>query len=259
MGLIPRSGRSARGGHDNTLQYSCWMENPMDRGAWQTTVQGVAKSWKQLKWLSINMNTWPFLICFGYALSLCWSSPIELSARDILREQIIYLFYHILGIIKEELNLPYLERKRPNSLRTHGYWTMVCTSRNSSYAPTAKSLQSCPTLCNPIDSSPPGSPVPGILQARTLEWVAISISNAESEMWKWSRSVVSYCLRPHGLQPSRLLHPWDFPGKSTGVERTWKSENPSVCFSDPLTSSPLSPENCMQANCNVCLNIIQIF
>ena len=42
----------------------------------------------------------------------------------------------------------------------------------------AKFLQSCPTLCDPIDSSPPGSPVPGILQARTLEWVAISLSNA---------------------------------------------------------------------------------
>ena len=42
----------------------------------------------------------------------------------------------------------------------------------------AKSLQWCPTLCNPIDGSPPGSPVPGILQARTLEWVAISFSNA---------------------------------------------------------------------------------
>ena len=42
----------------------------------------------------------------------------------------------------------------------------------------AKSLQSCPTLCDPIDDSPPGSPVPGILQARTLEWVAISFSNA---------------------------------------------------------------------------------
>ena len=43
---------------------------------------------------------------------------------------------------------------------------------------TAKSLQSCPTLCGPIDGSPPGSPVPGILQARTLEWVAVSFSNA---------------------------------------------------------------------------------
>ena len=45
-------------------------------------------------------------------------------------------------------------------------------------AAAAKLLQSCPTLCNPIDGSPPGSPVPGILQARTLEWVAISFSNA---------------------------------------------------------------------------------
>jgi len=45
-------------------------------------------------------------------------------------------------------------------------------------AAAAKSLQSCPTLCDPIDGSPPGSPFPGILQARTVEWVAISFSNA---------------------------------------------------------------------------------
>ena len=45
-------------------------------------------------------------------------------------------------------------------------------------AAAAKSLQSCPTLCDPIDGRPPGSPIPGILQARTLEWVAISFSNA---------------------------------------------------------------------------------
>jgi len=51
----------------------------------------------------------------------------------------------------------------------------------SAAAAAAKSLQSCPTLCDPIDGSPPGSPVPGILQARTLEWVAISSSSA----WKW--------------------------------------------------------------------------
>ena len=54
-------------------------------------------------------------------------------------------------------------------------------------AATAKSLQSCPTLCDPIDSSPPGSPIPGILQARTLEWVAIAFSNA----WKWKVKVKS--------------------------------------------------------------------
>ena len=52
-------------------------------------------------------------------------------------------------------------------------------------AAAAKSLQSCPTLCNPIDGGPPGSPVPGILQARTLEWVAISFSIA----WKWKMKV----------------------------------------------------------------------
>ena len=49
---------------------------------------------------------------------------------------------------------------------------------------TAKSLQSCPTLCDPRDGSPPGSPVPGILQARTLEWVAISFSNARKRKVK---------------------------------------------------------------------------
>ena len=52
----------------------------------------------------------------------------------------------------------------------------ILTVRN--HAAAAKSLQSCPTLCDPIDGSPSGSPVPGILQARTLEWVAISFFNA---------------------------------------------------------------------------------
>ena len=54
-------------------------------------------------------------------------------------------------------------------------WRLVFCFKD---AAAAKSLQSCPTLCDPIDRSPPGSPVPGILQARTLEWVAISFSNA---------------------------------------------------------------------------------
>ena len=62
----------------------------------------------------------------------------------------------------------------------------------------AKSLQSCPTLCDPRDRSPPGSPIPGILQARTLEWVAISFSNA----WKWK-------VRVKSLSRVRLLAtPW---------------------------------------------------
>ena len=65
-------------------------------------------------------------------------------------------------------------------------------------AAAAKSLQSCLTLCDPIDGSPPGSPVPGILQARALEWVAISFSN----IWKWKVKVKS-------LNRVRLLAtPW---------------------------------------------------
>ena len=84
-------------------------------------------------------------------------------------------------------------------------------------AAAAKSLQSCPTLWDPIDGSPPGSPIPGILQAWTLEWVAISFSNA------WKRKV-----KVKSLSRVRLLAtPWtaayqappsmDFPGKSTRV------------------------------------------
>ena len=68
-------------------------------------------------------------------------------------------------------------------------------------------------LCDPKDSSPPGSPIPGILQARTLEWVAISFSMHESEV----ASAMSDYVRPHRQQPTRLIHPWDLPGKSTGV------------------------------------------
>ena len=72
------------------------------------------------------------------------------------------------------------------------------THLSNAAAAAAKSLQSCLTLCDPRESSPPGSPVPGILQARTLEWVAISFSTA----WKWKVKVKS-------LSHVRLLAtPW---------------------------------------------------
>ena len=82
----------------------------------------------------------------------------------------------------------------------------------------AKLLQSCLTLCNPIDGSPAGSAVPGILQARTLEWVATSFSNA----WKWKVKVKSlsrvWLLATSWTAAYQApLHPWDFPGKNTGV------------------------------------------
>ena len=77
---------------------------------------------------------------------------------------------------------------------------------------------SCLTLSDPMDYSPPGSSVHGIFQAKVLEWVAIAFSNTvQFSSVQFSHSVVSDPQRPHGLQPSRLLCPWDFPGKSTGV------------------------------------------
>ena len=101
----------------------------------------------------------------------------------------------------------------------------------------AKSLQSCPTLCDPMDSSLPDSPVPGILQARTLEWVAISFSNA----WKWSEIAQSYlnlgdpidCSLPgssiHGIFQARVLE-WGATAFSDYWAYTWKKHNWKRCM-----------------------------
>ena len=80
----------------------------------------------------------------------------------------------------ELLGKPYICR----DTHTHTH-TLRNTNLSTAVAAAAKLLQSCLTLCDPIDSSPPGCPIPGILQARTLEWVAISFSNA----WKWKVKV----------------------------------------------------------------------
>ena len=88
----------------------------------------------------------------------------------------------------------------------------------------AKSLQSCPTLCNLIDGSPPGPAVPGTLQARTLEWVAISSSNA----WKWKVKVKS-------LSRVRLFGPMDcsLPGSSVhGIFQARVLEWVAIAFSN---------------------------
>ena len=74
-----------------------------------------------------------------------------------------------------------LQPKDTDWLNVHKNKTHIYCLQETHFIPaaaTAKSLQSCPTLCDPIDGSPPGFPVPGILQARTLEWVAISFSSA---------------------------------------------------------------------------------
>ena len=76
--------------------------------------------------------------------------------------------------------------ERTTSFRDRQSQFLILTPQVAAVA-AAKSLQSCLTLCDPIDGSPPGCPVPGILQARMLEWVAISFSNA----WKWKVKVKS--------------------------------------------------------------------
>ena len=113
-------------------------------------------------------------------------------------------------------------------------------------ATTAKSLQSCPTLCDPVDGSPPGSPVPGILQARTLEWVAIS-SNA----WKW---------KVKGKSLSRVwpsATPWTaaFQAPNTACQfqllicsRAWL---PNTCFKILLSWRVISEIPFI--HCNFCL------
>ena len=116
-------------------------------------------------------------------------------------------------------------------------------------AAAVKSLQSCPTLCDPINGSPPGFPIPGILQARTLEWVAISFTNA----WKWkvkvnslrsdqiSRSVASDSLRPHESQHARPSYPSPTP-------RVHWDSRPSSQWCHPAISSSVVPfSSCLQS------------
>ena len=98
-------------------------------------------------------------------------------------------------------------------------------------AAAAKSLQSCPTLCVPIDGSPPGSAVPGILQARTLEWLAISFSNA----WKWKVKVKL-------LSHIWLSDPMDYspPGSSVrGIFQARVLEWGAIAFSNWQASWPI--------------------
>ena len=104
-------------------------------------------------------------------------------------------------------------------------------------AAAAKSLQLCPKLCDPIDSSPPGSAVPGILQARTLEWVAISFSNA----WKWK---VKVKLLSHFWL---LAIPWSAAYQAP----------PSMGFSrqEYWSGVPLPSLSCMLS----CFNCVQLF
>ena len=100
--------------------------------------------------------------------------------------------------------------------------------RTSVAAAGAKSLQSCLTLCDPIDGSPSGSPVPGILQARTLEWVAISFSNA----WKWTVKGKSLSCGRLFVTPWTVAHQAPPPSMGLSRQEYWSGlPLPSPCTS----------------------------
>ena len=124
------------------------------------------------------------LILINYVFSFIWKIYVFTSYGFIwCRFQYFYIRIKLQN--KQKINTMFqtdenMRRKgRSKNLKP----LSICSK--SSHAAAAKSLQLCPTLCDPIDGSPPGSAVPGILQARTLEWVAISFSNA----WKWKVKV----------------------------------------------------------------------
>ena len=104
----------------------------------------------------------------------------------------------VFNIVLEVLATAIKEEKEIKGIQIREVKFSVCRWHDTVHAAAAKSLQSCPNLCDPIDNSPPGSPIPGILHTRTLEWVAISFSNA----WKWK---VKVKLLSHGWL---LVTPW---------------------------------------------------
>ena len=175
----------------------------MDRGAWWATVHGVCKE--------LDMTEWPLLFILLYytklvlfkAFVLALSTPCTFFTQTFtyVPSYKSQIKFHLFGNVfsdRLQLKIPSLHITTPlyNSTMWYGVTIVIifvfCLLKALlRYTPhiinAAKSLQSCPTLCDPVDGSPPGFPIPGILQARTLEWVAISFSNA----WKWKVKVKS--------------------------------------------------------------------
>ena len=150
LGLISGLERSPGGRHDNPLQYSC-PENSMDRGAWWAMAHRVSKSQTWLKWLSTHYKLYAdnFPQLRGLAAYVVQESTKHMSYSKACF--ILFNFWDLFFLHSSQVC--FLVR-------------CMC----------AKSFQLCPTLCNPMDCSPPGSSVHRILQARILEWVAISYS-----------------------------------------------------------------------------------
>ena len=181
MGWISGLGRSPGKGNGNPLQHSC-----------------LGNQCAIIHLLSNLPNQTQIRDRILISVSLTWSKGLaELVSRTFWMNKMSKL-------ITQALNYLYI----------------TCIIWSTNYTPaataTAKSLQLrlCATPKTAAHQAPPSLGFP-----RQEHWSGLPFPSPthESEKWEWSRSVVSNSSRPHGLQPTRLLHPWDFPGKSTGV------------------------------------------
>ena len=131
----------------------------------------------------------------------------QIFCRETIRDHTKLLSFEF--ILNTTVSPCFLSRELLLQGFCHSWYppTLMLVSNSWEYFPlaatAAKLLQSCQTLCDPIDGSPPGSAVPGILQARTLEWVAISFSNA----WKWKVKVKSLSHQSIGVSISTSVLP----------------------------------------------------
>ena len=200
---------------------------------------------------------WPRVepIPLHWKLGVLTTEPPGKSLRDIFcpwffqfRQQFVF---------KVSISCPLTLNFTTLSCPSPWFWTLMFINISSTLhyhtaAAAAKSSQSCPTLCDPTDGSPPGSPVPGILQARTLEWVAISFSSA----WEWEVKVRS--LRRVWL----LATPWTAAHQaplSVGFssQEDWSGchcllqshSNPSILAPSFCNSQNLSPRHCSRPSC----------
>ena len=161
-------------GNGTPLQYSC-LENPMDGGAWKAAVHGVAEGRTRLSDFTFTFHFHALEKEMAtHSSVLAWRTPgtEESGGLPSMGSQ---SWTRLKQLSSSSSNVEIQQQQelgRESGFRSASFSTLALLAA----AAAAKSLQSCPTLY-PIDS-PPGSPVPGILQARTLEWVAISFSNA---------------------------------------------------------------------------------
>ena len=170
-------------GNGTPLQYSC-LENPMDGGAWWAAVHGVIKSRTRLSDFTFTFHFHALEKEMAtHSSVLAWRVPGMGEPGGLPS-----MGSHRVGHDWSDLAAVAAAAWSFSEILKHYISSHIC----STAATAAKLHQSCPTLCDPIDGSPPGSSVPGILQARTLEWVAISFSNE----WKWKMKVRSLsCVR----------------------------------------------------------------